>query len=104
MKSDVDTTCVCTEGYALQSDHTCQTVCGDGIFMAVNEECDDGNNNNNDGCSSICKPETDWSCSNQNFLKSTCGFQGSMSVVFQNVTKNPNANQITLTFSVGPTL
>jgi cysteine-rich repeat protein len=31
--------------------------CGDGVVNQANESCDDGNNNNNDGCSSTCKIE-----------------------------------------------
>ena len=30
--------------------------CGDGVFQAT-EECDDGNNANGDGCSSVCRLE-----------------------------------------------
>lgn len=35
---------------------TCRGVCGDGILTLANgEQCDDGNNTPNDGCSSTCK-------------------------------------------------
>jgi uncharacterized repeat protein (TIGR01451 family) len=32
-------------------------VCGDNLVNQANETCDDGNTNNNDGCSSTCKTE-----------------------------------------------
>ncbi|PVH93952.1 zincin [Periconia macrospinosa] len=36
----------------------CHSICGDGIFSpGYGEECDDGNNDNGDGCSSSCKKE-----------------------------------------------
>ncbi|MBX7147806.1 DUF4215 domain-containing protein [bacterium] len=36
----------------------CEEKCGDGDINAeLNEECDDGNNQNGDGCSSVCKLE-----------------------------------------------
>jgi cysteine-rich repeat protein len=37
-------------------------ICGDGL-VTVPEECDDGNNGNEDGCSSTCTIEPGWSCS-----------------------------------------
>jgi cysteine-rich repeat protein len=49
----------------LTVDKKCETVCGDGIFMPSFENCDDGNNNDGDGCSSTCFLEYDWSCSNR---------------------------------------
>lgn len=45
----------------------CQTVCGDGL-RAGWEECDDGNEVDGDGCSSMCVVEEGWTC-----LISTCG-------------------------------
>lgn len=37
--------------------------CGDGITSEGSwEECDDGNNNNNDGCSFACTVESGWNC------------------------------------------
>ena len=45
----------------------CQTVCGDGLWAGW-EECDDGNEVDGDGCSSMCVVEEGWTCS-----FSTCG-------------------------------
>lgn len=39
--------------YANSSGSSCYYTCGDGIKV-TEEQCDDGNLNNNDGCSSIC--------------------------------------------------
>lgn len=35
--------------------------CGNGK-RASSEECDDGNNENGDGCSSVCKNEANFQC------------------------------------------
>ncbi|MBN2695336.1 choice-of-anchor D domain-containing protein, partial [bacterium] len=43
----------------------CFDTCGDGI-KSTGEECDDGNTDNDDGCSSSCIIESGWSCSNNN--------------------------------------
>ena len=39
----------------------CEIVCGDGIIESP-EECDDGDTENGDGCSSSCAVEGDWTC------------------------------------------
>jgi len=39
-------------------------ICGDGINLGF-VECDDGNTNDGDGCSSTCKIESGYKCSNQ---------------------------------------
>jgi cysteine-rich repeat protein len=41
-----------------------QCICGNGIIEGT-EQCDDGNTNNEDGCSSICQVEQGWSCSGE---------------------------------------
>ena len=47
-------TCIhCHNGYSLQNNGNCAAVCGDGALVS-GEQCDDGNTNNNDGCSSQC--------------------------------------------------
>jgi cysteine-rich repeat protein len=42
----------CILGYKVSA-NICISDCGDGIVV-TEEECDDGNNANNDGCSSSC--------------------------------------------------
>lgn len=53
--------------------YKCVSVCGDGI-KAGNEECDDLNNNNGDGCSSLCTIEEGYSCQNTCITKSYPSF------------------------------
>lgn len=45
------------------------TYCGDGI-IAGEEICDDGNEDNEDGCSSTCSIENGWYCEGE--VKSVC--------------------------------
>jgi cysteine-rich repeat protein len=50
-------------GYAL----ACQPAapfCGDGLVNLSFEQCDDGNNTNDDGCSSTCTVENETACGN----------------------------------------
>jgi len=39
----------------------CEVSCGNGV-VGLGEECDDGNTNNLDGCSSACTIELGWTC------------------------------------------
>ena len=39
-------------------------ICGDGLNLG-SVECDDGNTNDEDGCSSTCKIESGYKCTNQ---------------------------------------
>ena len=53
-------TCRCQAGFhgTTGTNQCTETVCGDGATTAVSgEECDDGNTNSGDGCSSTCKLE-----------------------------------------------
>lgn len=47
------------DGYVCTSEipMKCSTICGDGVLVTVDEECDDGNLNKYDGCSEECKNE-----------------------------------------------
>jgi len=40
--------------------YSCLEICGDGKRFSLG--CDDGNNNNDDGCSSDCKIENQYTC------------------------------------------
>lgn len=44
----------------------CSTACGDGNIDS-GEECDDGNHNDNDGCSSKCTKEDGFNCQNKDY-------------------------------------
>ncbi len=46
-------------------------VCGNGV-VELGEDCDDGNTNSGDGCSSTCNSESGWSCTTPDGGKSTC--------------------------------
>ena len=45
--------------------HYLLEICGDGINAGVNE-CDDGNTLSHDGCSSKCRIESGWACTQSN--------------------------------------
>ena len=45
--------------------------CGNGERTS-DEECDDGNEQNDDGCSSVCRVEPGWNCTSDYQLQSTC--------------------------------
>lgn len=49
----------CKLGYWL-IDQSCQSLCGDGMFLSKFEDCDDGNLSNLDGCDSTCLIESSW--------------------------------------------
>jgi len=47
--------------------------CGNGLKqLAHGEDCDDGNSDNGDGCSSVCGIEPNWSCTGNDGTKSVC--------------------------------
>ncbi|EWS73199.1 myxococcus cysteine-rich repeat protein (macronuclear) [Tetrahymena thermophila SB210] len=53
----------CSTNYYKAGSYQCiQPKCGDGILTQETEQCDDGNNLNNDGCSSTCQIEPGWKC------------------------------------------
>lgn len=58
----VETDWTCTLGDSTTAS-TCSKICGNGIVgIPLANYCDDGNNNDNDGCSSTCSVEADWQC------------------------------------------
>ena len=60
------TTCNNSMGYYNSAgSNICSSQCGDGILVSAHEDCDDGNTDNNDGCSSTCTIETSFTCSGE---------------------------------------
>lgn len=53
--------CECMAGYYLSNNQICVSSCGDARQVAE-ENCDDGNLQEGDGCSSSCLTETNWIC------------------------------------------
>ena len=62
--------CLCSSGYEPDNLGGCTLLCGNGRLDGT-EQCDDGNKNNLDGCSSTCQIETNWYCVN-NPMPSVC--------------------------------
>ena len=69
----VETGCgyTCAGGSATDKD-VCTSTCGDG-FKAHSEACDDGNNDDDDGCSNACLIEAGYTCSTPDCALSVCG-------------------------------
>lgn len=87
---------------------TCSPICGDGLLVGT-EDCDDGNKNNGDGCSSACIKEKASSSSAKPFTIQTCSqpapaiasLAGLVSINIHEITRSdgvPAANNI-ITFS-----
>ena len=57
------TSCSNSVGTALSSTGECVDICGDSII--IDSECDDGNTDSGDGCSSDCKVESGYICDPQ---------------------------------------
>jgi len=50
-----------SQGYKLNLMNKCEEICGDGLNLGQ-YECDDGNNNDGDGCDKNCKIEEGFKC------------------------------------------
>ncbi|CAD8130676.1 unnamed protein product [Paramecium sonneborni] len=64
---------ICNKNYIL-IDNLCANQCGNGQLNSYYEECDDGNNNGGDGCSSLCTVEEFFRCINLENQFTTCTF------------------------------
>ncbi|CAD8191000.1 unnamed protein product [Paramecium octaurelia] len=53
---------LCKDGF-VEDGPKCKNICGDGYLVQQYEQCDDGNHQNNDGCTNTCKVENNWKCS-----------------------------------------
>lgn len=69
----------CPEGFTQQGSKKCKgivesnllEICGDGMNLGE-YECDDGNLENGDGCSSKCKVEFGYKCTSRKSLPDIC--------------------------------
>jgi cysteine-rich repeat protein len=98
--------CECSPAYYLDIDH-CVEVCGDGfLYSETPGDCDDGNNLDGDGCSSTCRVEDYYSCSNQiPETPSVCVYKGiPTNLTLDYIERNVEANQGTFYFKLTPTL
>ena len=62
----------CTGEEEGSSEDTCRPTCGDGVRSYYVEECDDGNSDDGDGCSSTCEVEEGWTCTGGWCDEGTC--------------------------------
>lgn len=87
-------TCSSVTGYVYDSSTgKCKDYCGDGIM--ITDLCDDGNTLNGDGCSSVCKIETGWLCSNN-----ICSLMQSPVVKLISLTNQPLSHTLNLIISL----
>jgi cysteine-rich repeat protein len=92
--------CLCSDGYE-PLNSTCQDICGDG--RVITSECDDGNLENGDGCSSSCEVETYYRCSTDS--PSVCGFVGPIyGVTLTETQRAASENRGIFTFAFDPAL
>ena len=54
--------CSFFDGLFKNEENKCEEICGDGVFLGVDNECDDFNIESGDGCSKICKVEYGYDC------------------------------------------
>ncbi|CAD8108670.1 unnamed protein product [Paramecium sonneborni] len=83
----------CNSGFLLFNNN-CTNICGDGVLSNL-EECDDGNQNDGDGCSKNCLTEVNWIC----HLDSDCTYV-QYPIIISEYLMQKNENQyVKITFS-----
>ena len=65
--------CACAPGFVATEDGTCLSACGNGQRV-IGEQCDDGNLEDDDGCSADCQVEHGWACFEVDGDRSECEF------------------------------
>jgi cysteine-rich repeat protein len=89
-------------GYFLEN-LACVEICGDGLLF--NLECDDGNDIDNDGCSSSCKIEKNFRCVKTLSNTSQCTYmKKDISLSLKSIYKSDLLDQGIFTFSLTPYL
>ena len=92
---------ICDEanGYYLNGS-VCEGLCGDGLVITINEECDDNNTALLDGCDDQCQVETHFNCSQE---PSLCHFTTNASLLLLYAQMHPTiCNLLSLTFAAEP--
>lgn len=92
----------CVTGFELNGTTNCDTeICGDGKLFIL--ECDDGNNEDGDGCSHDCKIEANFSCVNGSSTKpSVCSYTKALEIKLQKITKEVTSNVVNFILDVRP--
>ncbi len=91
-----DNQCVCKEGFQFDSTKTCTEICGDGLLSIL--QCDDGNQQNGDGCSSQCIIEDGFQC-DSSILPTNCKSKIYLNFELVQIIKNED-NSAIMTFKV----
>ncbi|CAD8197693.1 unnamed protein product [Paramecium octaurelia] len=77
----------------------CLNVCGDGLLTKEIGQCNDGNIQNNDGCSDTCEVEDNWKCQQENNI-SVCKYKFRPVIILTKLTKsNSDYQEFQLSFS-----
>lgn len=78
-------------------------ICGDGKLYTV--DCDDGNLNDGDGCSSLCTVQTDYTCvGGTETSPSLCSYSGAVKIIISSYIKDPLKNAVYVIASIQPNL
>ena len=80
--------CESVDGYKLGKEGDCVEKCGDGKLKYL--QCDDGNNDDGDGCSSNCLIEKGWICTVSD--PSQCSLKNPVTIKFDRLRKATGKN------------
>jgi cysteine-rich repeat protein len=90
----------CSEGYT-KSGSTCIEICGDGKLYEF--ACDDGNQEDGDGCDRNCAIEAGYVCKDGSPTSaSICSYNGSLNLNLNRAIKNTYSNSIAFYITVSP--
>ncbi|CAD8118577.1 unnamed protein product [Paramecium sonneborni] len=78
-----------------QYNNQCQSICGNGLLVEQFEQCDDGNNQDDDGCNSKCQIEKNWICFQSQINQITeCKKDLKPKIILQNISQKKDSTQI----------
>jgi cysteine-rich repeat protein len=89
--------CVCRKGFHARTSG-CEEICGDGLIFV--SECDDNNTKDNDGCSSSCKLEKDFLCTNEQLGMTKCKLNKNVVLKLDYVDKITDQNKALIYISL----